>query len=87
MLLSQRYINNIKTALDEAKEKCRRQQEIASKLTDNKKPSDARNFPYKKQFDELPDTMDELVDHMNEIQGQMECVRNYNPEVRFCHSR
>lgn len=50
-------------------------------MTDNKKPSDARNFPYKKQFDELPDNLDELVDRMNEIQGQMECVRNCNPEV------
>ncbi|KAG4065304.1 hypothetical protein HA402_012746 [Bradysia odoriphaga] len=76
-----RFVNNIKTALEQAKEKCKKQQALASQLTDNKKPSDARNFPYKKQFDELPDTMDELVDHMNEIQGQMECVRNYNPEV------
>lgn len=80
-VFSQRYVNNIKTALDDAKEKCKRQQAIASKLTDNKKPSDARNFPYKQQFDELPDTMAELVDHMNELQGQMECVRDYNPEV------
>lgn len=54
-------------------------------MTDNKKPSDARNFPYKKQFDKLPDTMEALVDHMNEIQGKMECVPNYNPEVGlFC---
>ncbi len=78
-------VNNIKSTLSDAKEKCTRQQAIASKLTDNKKPSDARDFPYKKQFDELPDTMDELVDHMNELQGQMECVRNYNPEVCFVY--
>lgn len=81
MFVSQRYLNNIKSTLEEAKEKCKRQKAIASKLTDNKNPSDARNFPYKKQFDELPDNMTELADHMNEIQGQMECVRNYNPEV------
>lgn len=81
MFVSQRLLNNIKAKLEDAKEKCKRQQAIASKLTDNKKPSDARNFPYKKQFDELPDTMTELVDHMNEIQGQMECFRNYNPDV------
>lgn len=78
-------MNNIKSALEDAKERCKKQQAVASKLTDGKKPSDARNFPYKQQFDELPDTMDELVDHMNEIKGQMECVRNYNPEV-CCHS-
>lgn len=49
-------------------------------MTDNKKPGDAR-FPYKKQFDDLPSVMDELVDHMNGIQGEIECVRNCNPEV------
>lgn len=68
-------------ALEETKEKCKRQQAIACEMTDNKKPSDAKNFPYKKQFDELPDTLEGLVDHMNGIQGQIECVRNCNPEV------
>ncbi|KAJ6649470.1 Structural maintenance of chromosomes protein 5, partial [Pseudolycoriella hygida] len=74
-------LNKIKSALDDAKEKCKYQQNIASKLTDNKKPSDARNFPYKKQFDELPETLSELIDHMNELEGQQQCLRNYNPEV------
>lgn len=74
----QRFVNNIERALEDAKEKCKKQRAVASKLTDNKKPSDG---PYKKQFDDLPDTIDALVDHMNEIQGQMECIRNYSREV------
>lgn len=74
-------ISKVKNALQESKEKCKRQQAVACKMTDNKKPSDAQNFPYKKQFDKLPDTMVELVDHMNEIQGRMECMHSYNPEV------
>lgn len=60
--------------LEQDKAKCKEKQAEASRLTEGKKPSDGNKFPYRKQFDKLPDVMDELVEHMQQLQGRIDCM-------------
>lgn len=63
------------------KRKCKEKKQGALKLTDNTQPSDGSRFKYKEQFDKLPGTIDELLDKINEIEGQVECMAGDNDNV------
>lgn len=47
-------------------------------LTNNSKPSEGAQFQFKAQFDKLPDSIDELLQQMDEIQGQIDCMEGDN---------
>lgn len=87
---SKSYVDRIGRLLNEAKEECKKKQMDAMKLTNNRKPSDGARFPYKKQFDELSNNIDELKDEIGEIEAQLECqsapqretVREYEDRKR-----
>lgn len=49
-------------------------------LTDNIDQS-AKNFPYKKKFEKLPQTVEELEDKILEMQGRIECIRGVDPAI------
>lgn len=84
------YVDRIGKLLEEAKQECKKKQLNAMKLTNNHKPSDGDQFPYKKQFAELSNNIDELRDEMSEIEAQLECqsapqretVREYEDRSR-----
>lgn len=49
-------------------------------MTDNIDQS-APNFPYKKKFEKLPNTVEELEDKILEMQGRIECIRGVDPAI------
>lgn len=50
-------------------------------LTNNSKPSEGARFKFKAQFEKLPDSIDELLQQMDEIEGQIECMGGENQGV------
>lgn len=52
----------------------------ALELTDNIDQS-APNFPYKKKFEKIPNTVEELADKIEEMQGRIECIRGVDPAI------
>lgn len=63
--------------------KCKEKQTEAARLTDGKKPSDGKKFPYRAQFDALPAVMEELVAYIQELQGRIDCMGIENTNVSF----
>lgn len=74
-------MDKIKEILEQNKRKCKEKQSEAKRLTDGKTPSDAAQFPYKEAFDRLPDVMEELLNHMSDLEGQIECISEANESV------
>lgn len=74
-------MDNIDGLLDSAKKKCKAKEREAMTLTNNSKPSEGSKFRYKQQFDQLPDSIDELLQQMDEIEGQIECMGADNQGV------
>lgn len=52
----------------------------ALSLTGGLPPSD-RKFKYKKQFAELPNTLDEINEHIEEMQGRIDCIQDIDPRI------
>lgn len=50
-------------------------------MTDGTTPSDKVKFPYKEAFDRLPDVMEELLNHMSDLEGQIGCINEGNDSV------
>lgn len=50
-------------------------------MTNGKTPGDLAKFPYTKEFKKLPDLMEELQAHMNELQAQVDCLREGNESI------
>lgn len=67
------YCDRIGATLDQKKQECKNKQLAALELTDNRKPSEGNNFPYKKKFDELSNDKDELMEMKDELEGQLNC--------------
>lgn len=67
------YCERIGATLDQKKQQCKNKQLAALELTDNRKPSEGNQFPYKKQFDELSNDKDELMELKEELEGQINC--------------
>lgn len=70
---SKSYVDRIGKLLSETKQECKKKQMDAMKMTNNHKPSDGAQFPYKDQFDKLPGNVDELKDEIGEIEARLEC--------------
>lgn len=71
---AKRLVDRIVELHDRNKRECKERQAAAKALTDGHTPSDAATFPYREQFDALPGLMDELRTHMNELQGEIDCL-------------
>lgn len=65
--------DRIGTILDKLKQETKEKQTIALQLTENHRPSEGNRFPYKKDFDELPENKDELASEMEDLEQQISC--------------
>lgn len=70
-----RLVTRIRELHERNKRLVRDKQAAARQLTDGRTPSDDPvAFPYRERFDALPALLDELVQHMNELQGEIDCL-------------
>lgn len=67
------YCDRIGGILDKTKQETKEKQLKAMKLTENRKPSEGAKFPYKKQFDELPNERTALSEEMDDLEQQISC--------------
>lgn len=67
----QEYCNRIGALLDKTKQECKNKQIIAMQLTDNRKPSDGDNFPYKDHFDKLSNEKTVLLEEIEDLENQI----------------
>ncbi|XP_053684572.1 structural maintenance of chromosomes protein 5 [Sabethes cyaneus] len=65
---------------DDLKDRLKRKQTFAKSLTNNVTPSNDQ-FPYKKQFEKLPDQLEELANHMDELQARIDCMAQANGNI------
>lgn len=65
------YCSRISDLLDQQKRQCKEKQTAAKKMTDNTQPSDGDKFTHTKQFSELPDDKNALLEEMEEIDAQI----------------
>lgn len=73
------YCSRISDLLDHQKRKCKDKRDTARKLTNNTQPSDGDRFPFKNDFDELPNNKDELLEEIENISNQIS-VRSINDQ-------
>lgn len=50
-------------------------------LTNNCNPSDSKKFPFREQFEKLPNNIDEIMEKISEIEGQIECMATDSERV------
>lgn len=62
--------------LDTWKQRCKEKQVEAMALTNGKKPSDGNQFPFKQQFDEMSNDVEELGDELDDLETQANCRSN-----------
>lgn len=65
---------------EEVKDKVKRKLSFAKNLTNNTIPQN-ENFPYKKEFRKLPSSLEDLNNHMEEIQARIECMSRDNGNI------
>ena len=70
----------VKIKHDEAERRLKAIENEALKLTDGLPPTD-RKFKYKKKFDDLPNTLEELTELTEEMQGRIDCIRGIDPRI------
>lgn len=73
-------VDKIMEILNQSKVKCKDKQRAACQLTDGKKPNDS-DFPYRKEFSNLPDDIEQLEGKIDELQGQLDCMGGYDQSV------
>jgi len=72
-----RRANNVShTLLDDMNKK----KETAMKETNGQSPDNPK-FKYKKEFSQLPETPEALLDKIFEMQGRIDCIRGVDPKV------
>lgn len=67
------YCDRIGRISDTKKQEAKEKQRAALKMTENHKPSEGNKFPYKKDFDELSDDRNVLVEEMEDLEQQISC--------------
>lgn len=67
------YCDRIGTILDKTKQEAKEKQLKALKLTNNHRPTEGDNFPFKKDFDELADDRGVLTEEMEDLEQQIRC--------------
>ncbi|XP_062563609.1 structural maintenance of chromosomes protein 5 [Armigeres subalbatus] len=65
---------------EEVKDKVKRKLHFAKDLTNNKTPQN-EDFPYLKEFRKLPSALEDLANHMDEIQARIECMSRDNGNI------
>ncbi|XP_055533041.1 structural maintenance of chromosomes protein 5 [Wyeomyia smithii] len=65
---------------DDLKERLKRKQTFAKGLTNNVTPTNDQ-FPYKKEFEALPAQLEELANHMDELQARIDCMAQGNGNI------
>uniref|UniRef100_A0A182QYD2 Structural maintenance of chromosomes protein 5 n=1 Tax=Anopheles farauti TaxID=69004 RepID=A0A182QYD2_9DIPT len=75
-----RTLTNVERKLAKVKEQSTRVNGAARALTDNKTP-DKPDFPYKKEFTELPGTKEQLEAHLEELRVRFECLPQGNQQA------
>ncbi|XP_058828932.1 structural maintenance of chromosomes protein 5 [Topomyia yanbarensis] len=65
---------------DDVKERLKRKQIFAKGLTNNTTPTNDQ-FPYKREFEKLPDQLEELNNHMEELQARIDCMARSNGNI------
>lgn len=65
--------DRIGAILDKLKQETKDKQSIALQLTENHRPSEGNRFPYKKDFDELPENKEQLAEEMEDLEQQISC--------------
>lgn len=73
-------VNRAKTVHANLNHRMGVQEREALALTDNIPPTSSR-FPYKKMFEKLANTIDELQDKIDEMHGRIECIRGVDPKI------
>lgn len=71
---------SVQRRYEEIKEKVKRKLTFAKGLTNNTTPQN-ENFLYKKEFRKLPTSLEDLVNHMEEIQARIECMSRDNGNI------
>ncbi|XP_055627453.1 structural maintenance of chromosomes protein 5 isoform X2 [Toxorhynchites rutilus septentrionalis] len=75
-----RSFESVTRKIDEVKERLKRKQTFAKSLTNDTTPTNDQ-FPYKREFERLPGTLDELVNHMEDIQARVDCMSRSNGNI------
>lgn len=73
-------VDRIQTLLNNNKHNCKAKQAETLAMTNNCKPSDPM-FPYRKQFQDLPNNFDDLAEKISEIESQIELMTADNEGV------
>lgn len=73
-------MERVKGKHEEAHRRLKAIEAAALQLTDGLPPSD-RKFKYKNKFKELPNTLEELVEIIEEMQGRIDCIRGIDPRI------
>uniref|UniRef100_A0A182LZF6 Structural maintenance of chromosomes protein 5 n=1 Tax=Anopheles culicifacies TaxID=139723 RepID=A0A182LZF6_9DIPT len=74
---SKKTLANIEQKLAQLKEKSSKKNSTARALTENKAP-DKPDFPYKEEFKELPNTVDLVEAHLEELRVRFDCLPQGN---------
>lgn len=77
---AKRSYEMVERKLNDVKDRLKRRQTFAKSLTDDKTP-DSANFPFSQQFKTLPSTLEELSNHMDEIQARIECMSSTDGKI------
>lgn len=70
----------IKNHFVESTQLCKRVEDKALNLTDGFSP-DHPKFKYKKDFSQLPDNIEQLLESVGELQGRIDCMKGVDPQV------
>lgn len=75
------YLDRIGAMWDRKKQDAKEKQLCAMKLTGNRKPSEGDKFPFKKEFDELPNDRNELNTEKEDLEQQISCHASNDQSV------
>lgn len=73
-------LNNAKVSYSAHENRMNNKRHEALNMTDNIHQNSA-NFPYKKKFEKLPNTVEALQEKIEEMQGRIECIRGVDPKI------
>lgn len=71
---ARRLCDIIQNDLDRKKIVTREKQNEAKVLTEGKTPSDRKSFPFREAYNLLPNTIEEIEAHLDDIQARLECL-------------
>ncbi|XP_065087737.1 structural maintenance of chromosomes protein 5 [Ochlerotatus camptorhynchus] len=77
---AKRSHESVMRKFEDIKDRLKRKQTFAKSLTNNITPTNDK-FPYKREFQKLPGILDDLVNHMEEIQARIDCMSGDNGNI------